>query len=141
MKFETETIVVLVAIGAVTIGAVYLAKKASDGLADGVKTVGDAAQVVGGWLNPTKDTNLAYRGVNSLGEAITGDKHFTLGGAIYDLLNKPPIEKTAVQNTKGDPIRAAIYGNLGYTGYATNDEYTGGPLMSSDGMDFAQMSG
>lgn len=43
-----------------------------------------AASTLGGWLNPTADTNLAYRGVNAVGSALTGIPDFTLGGAAYD---------------------------------------------------------
>ncbi|GAC1677081.1 MAG: hypothetical protein NVS9B2_27890 [Steroidobacteraceae bacterium] len=39
-------------------------------------------------LNPASDKNLAYRGVNGVGEALTGDKNFSLGGYIYDLFHK-----------------------------------------------------
>jgi hypothetical protein len=50
--------------------------------------VGDAARAVGEAVNPTSDKNLAYRGVNAVGEALTGDTDFNLGGWIYDLTHK-----------------------------------------------------
>lgn len=38
-------------------------------------------------INPVSDKNLAYRGVNAVGEAITGDKEFSLGSWLYDVFN------------------------------------------------------
>lgn len=52
--------------------------------------VGDAARAVGDAVNPTSDKNLAYRGVNAVGEALTGDTDFNLGGWIYDVTHKDP---------------------------------------------------
>jgi len=43
----------------------------------------DIAQAV----DPTSDKNLAYQGVNKVGEVLTGDKDFSLGGWIYDLVH------------------------------------------------------
>lgn len=36
-------------------------------------------------LNPASDQNLIYRGVNSLGEQISGQKGWSLGGWLYDV--------------------------------------------------------
>ena len=47
----------------------------------GIKT---GAQTVGGWVNPLADTNLAYRGVNAIGGALSSDPDWNLGGAIYE---------------------------------------------------------
>jgi hypothetical protein len=44
----------------------YLAARKIGGAA------GQAAQAVGDAINPTKDTNLAYRGVNAVGAALGG---------------------------------------------------------------------
>lgn len=46
---------------------------------------GDAAAAVGQAVDPTSDKNLAYRGVNAVGGALTGDDSFSLGGWFYDL--------------------------------------------------------
>lgn len=63
----------------VAIGAAYLlARKAG-------ATVSDAAAAVGTAVNPVSDQNLAYKGVNAVGSAVTGDQSFSLGGWIYDL--------------------------------------------------------
>lgn len=54
-----------------------------------VADVGQAAAAVGEAVNPVSDQNIFYRGVNAVGEAITGAKDFSLGTAIYDWLNPP----------------------------------------------------
>ncbi len=36
-------------------------------------------------LNPVSDQNLAYRGVNGVGAALTGDNEFTLGRWLYEI--------------------------------------------------------
>lgn len=43
-----------------------------------------AAAALGEAVNPTDRDNLAYRGVNALGEALTGEGGWTLGGWFYD---------------------------------------------------------
>lgn len=71
--------------------AIYLVAKKLGGAA------ADAAQAVGDAINPTKDTNLAYRGTNAIGAAITGDDSFSLGSWIYDVLH--PGEAEAIRST------------------------------------------
>lgn len=44
-----------------------------------------AADVARHELNPGSDRNLAYRGVNAIGAAATGDDAFSLGSWLYDL--------------------------------------------------------
>ena len=39
-------------------------------------------------VNPTSDQNLAYRGVNAVGAAISGRDSFSLGSWIYDLVHE-----------------------------------------------------
>ncbi|MDL0433960.1 hypothetical protein QPM17_22730 [Marinobacter sp. TBZ242] len=51
----------------------YLKSKATET----VKDVGNA-------VNPTNPDNVFYEGVNGVGEAVTGDEHFSLGGWIYE---------------------------------------------------------
>lgn len=43
-----------------------------------------AASAVGNAVNPTSDKNLAYRGTNAVGAALTGDASFSLGSWLYD---------------------------------------------------------
>lgn len=38
-------------------------------------------------VNPASDQNVIYKGVNSAGEYLTGDKNFTLGGWLYGVFN------------------------------------------------------
>lgn len=40
-----------------------------------------------GAFNPASNNNLIYRGVNALGEAVTGSEDWSLGTAIYDWWN------------------------------------------------------
>ena len=44
-----------------------------------------AEEVVTEDLNPVSDQNLAYRGVNGIGAALTGEEDFRLGRWIYDI--------------------------------------------------------
>lgn len=70
------------AIAIVAAGAVlyWLSKKAVAG-------VGEAAAAVGTAVNPTSQDNIANRAVEAVGSAVTGDSHWTLGGAIYDWMH------------------------------------------------------
>jgi hypothetical protein len=45
----------------------------------------NAVAAVGNSVNPTSDQNLAYRGVNAVGEVLSGDPSWSLGGWVYDL--------------------------------------------------------
>ncbi|HEX5129607.1 MAG TPA: hypothetical protein VFV90_07670 [Usitatibacter sp.] len=36
-------------------------------------------------VTPTSDKNLVYQGANAVGQSITGDSSFTVGGWLYDL--------------------------------------------------------
>lgn len=47
----------------------------------------EAVKAVGNAVNPVSDQNVFYRGTNAVGEAVTGDPHFTLGGWVYDVLH------------------------------------------------------
>lgn len=90
----------LVAIGGVVIvGAViYYGYKFVSG------TVETAKDVVKKDLNPTSDKNLAYRGVNAVGEAITGDQNFSLGSWLYDVFNPPKPTETSTGKTSVETI-------------------------------------
>jgi hypothetical protein len=58
------------------------------------KAIGDA-------LNPASDKNLAYTGVNAVGAAVTGDKDFTLGGAVYEATHDPRVPGDPTAGDKG----------------------------------------
>lgn len=51
---------------------------------------GAIAETVGAAVNPASPDNLAYRGVNGLGAAVTGDDAWNLGGAVWELFNDGP---------------------------------------------------
>lgn len=74
---------VLAVAGIVVLGLVWWNRKAIG------EAVGSAAQLV----NPASDQNLAYRGVNGVGQYVSGDESWSLGGAIYD----------ATHNDNGEP--------------------------------------
>lgn len=38
-------------------------------------------------INPTNPDNVFYGGVNEVGESVTGNEHWTLGGTIYEWLH------------------------------------------------------
>jgi phage tail tape-measure protein len=46
-----------------------------------------AAAAVGTAINPVSPDNLAYRGVNAVGAALTSNSNFSLGTWIYDVLH------------------------------------------------------
>ena len=63
----------------------WRAYRAGSGALGGIgAAVSEAAGTVGGWVNPTADTNLAYRGINAIGSGLTSDPDFNLGGWVYD---------------------------------------------------------
>lgn len=51
------------------------------------QSAGDLAAKVGNAVNPVSDQNLAYRGVNAVGSAVTGTKDFSLGSYLYDIFH------------------------------------------------------
>lgn len=69
----------LIVAGVAVVGLWYLKRQATET----VKQVGQA-------VNPTSRDNVFYRGVNSVGESLTGDEDWTLGGWIYDITHREP---------------------------------------------------
>ena len=65
-------------------GAYFLGKYI---VKDAAGEVGEAAGRVGQAVNPTNPENVFYRGVNSIGAAISGDDNFNLGVWTYDILH------------------------------------------------------
>lgn len=98
-------VLALGALGAVGLLGLWLYSK-KDAI---VQAAADAAETAVASVNPASDRNLAYRGVNGIGGAITGVENWSLGGAIYDLLNPEP--KPAVPDTtpQPDPYGVAPY--------------------------------
>lgn len=72
MKKWTPKTTLIVA-GVAVIGLWYLKGRAA-------RAISEAGQAI----NPTNNQNVFYRGVNGVGEAVTGDDDFSLGGWIYD---------------------------------------------------------
>jgi hypothetical protein len=48
-----------------------------------------AIESTGAAINPVNPENIFYRATNAVGSALSGDEHFTLGGALYDVFNAP----------------------------------------------------
>lgn len=81
----------------------WVANKVIDKAAGAAGAVGDA-------VDPTSDTNLAYRGVNRVGEVLTGDPSFSLGSWLYDKYN-PPYDPNATYEPRKLTVRkqASVY--------------------------------
>lgn len=59
-----------------------------------------------GSFDPTSDKNLAYRGANAVGGALTGDDNFTVGGWLYDLTHAEYDPNATPARTPGFSPRA-----------------------------------
>lgn len=99
MKLNPNT-VLIVGAGAVVLFLLYRARNVLQ-------------QTLSTSLNPTSDQNLAYRGVNGVGAAVTGDQGFSLGSYIYDLFHDE-YDPNAIRSL---PSRSA----LPYSPYAPGD--------------------
>lgn len=78
MKFEpVNTTHLLLAAGAVVVAAAVV-YQVRQGAADAVTKIGQS-------VDPTSRDNIFYRGVNKVGESISGRQGWTLGGWIYDV--------------------------------------------------------
>lgn len=59
-------------------------------------------------VDPTSDRNAAYKGVNAAGAAITGNKDFSLGVWLYEILNPGKVraeaQVTALSPTPPAPV-------------------------------------
>lgn len=108
------------------------------------KAVSTAAATVGGWVNPTSDKNLAYSGVNAIGGAISGEKDWSLGGAIYDWTHTGQSAYVdALVNPTGYPSAVVSSAQLaedkrvnGWSAWDTFGNYTApapAPLVSGGG--------
>lgn len=82
MKINPKDAAIAIAVLAGTGLVVYTAWKVKQG----AEAVSDAVgEVITEDLNPVSDQNLAYRGVNAIGAAISGDDSFSLGSWIYEI--------------------------------------------------------
>lgn len=92
-----------VLIAAAGIGIAYVSYRSYQGVKVAAEKAKEVAGNVGTAINPADENNLINRGVNALGAKITGDEHWTLGGAIYDLLHDPvPVNTKAVNQDHKD---------------------------------------
>ena len=64
------------------LGLYFASKKVSS-------VVGEVAE----GLNPNSKDNIINRGVSAIGQTITGKANWSLGGAIYDMVNGSPSEQ------------------------------------------------
>lgn len=81
-------VLALAAVASLAVGGVVLYVKRRE-IAAGVS---EAASAVGQAVNPTSDQNLAYRGVNAVGEAVTGDASFSLGAWLFEAFNPGAVQ-------------------------------------------------
>lgn len=63
-----------IGLGLTAVLALYLFKK----------SIAESAAAAGQAINPVNQDNIFYTGVNNVGEVLTGDENFNLGGWIYD---------------------------------------------------------
>lgn len=52
-----------------------------------VKKTGETIDALGNAINPLSNSNIFYKGTNSIGAAITGESNFSLGVWLYDALH------------------------------------------------------
>ncbi|MBB1602550.1 hypothetical protein [Variovorax sp. UMC13] len=138
-------LLIKLALGAALVGLVYVGVRRAagsmqsaasgfwlpinDGIAQAWDSAASGARTVGTALNPTSDQNLAYRGVNAVGNALTGDGDFSLGSWIYDRLHPETADVAPRVNYQADVRRIdnAI-------DFASNEGYR--PLTNEAGYDF-----
>lgn len=89
-----------------------------------------AAAAVGAAVNPTSRDNLAYRGVNAVGEAVTGERGWTLGGWLYDWTHPEesaapaaPFDADSLLVAVPDSIRKRPTGNAGADNQAAIEDF------------------
>jgi hypothetical protein len=90
-----------------------------------VSGVADAAGAVGQAVNPTSDRNLAYRGVNAVGGAVTGDASFSLGSWLWEKLNPAAVAAERDLTGATPPAGAPIYDRWDYYARAGNAPASG----------------
>lgn len=72
--------------------------------------LGKAGRAVGqaiseGAVNPASPNNLAYRGVNSVGASLTGDRYFDLGSWIWEKLNPEAAQREREAIGQAQPVQ------------------------------------
>lgn len=90
----------------------FLAALAVGGVAVGWWYRREIAHAVGNAVNPASSDNLVNRGVESIGQAVTGDASWTPGGALWDFWSNDDfaeqlkVQPRAPRPTTGDLARA-----------------------------------
>lgn len=84
MNPNAKLVLIGLGVGVVVLGAVYFAGK----------KLLDAGAKAANAVNPLNHDNVFATSVNDVGASVTGDKDFTLGGAIYDLFHSDPLSNT-----------------------------------------------
>lgn len=79
----------------------FVGRKVVGAAGDALEEVKVTAQRIGTAVNPTSDQNLAYRGVNAAGAAVSGDKSFSLGSWLYDVFNKDYDPNAPIKHVSG----------------------------------------
>jgi hypothetical protein len=69
------------------------------------RVVKSVAPKVAEAVDITSDTNLAYRGVNAVGTALTGDPSWSLGSWLYDQFNPPYDPNTDYQKPNSKKVQ------------------------------------
>lgn len=100
INLDKESLILYGVIAGIGFVAVSVALNGAGGTARSVTkgVVGGVLEGVGGALQgayealpdpvkPSSDKNVVYQGVNKIGEKISGNKNWTLGGWLYDVLN------------------------------------------------------
>lgn len=112
-----QEIMITAATGVAVVVVLYwLAKRE---ITDAAGAVGDAAakvaKKVGAAVDPTADTNLAYRGYNALGRAMTGDPNFTAADDIESAVKlvKKDLNPAHDENIINRGVTAVVRGVTG----------------------------
>ena len=99
MKPPSTDLLIKIGLAAVAIvGLMYLANRtkrnAAAALDATIAAVRDAGRQAVTWVNPADPGNIVNTAVTAVGEAVTGDPNWTLGGAIYDRVHDNPQPRT-----------------------------------------------
>jgi hypothetical protein len=76
MKMPPPTVLAVAAGLGVGLVVLYQARQAAGAVADAVRN---------GAINPASSNNLAYKSVNAVGGAVTGNENFSLGAWLYEV--------------------------------------------------------
>ena len=71
---------VLIVGGVALLGVYFVSRMAAKKAVEVAGNVGEA-------IDPTNSENIFYSGANAVGESITGDEDWTLGGAIFEAVH------------------------------------------------------